>query len=197
MIESGFLTPTGPKASYSAEAYEPWIVGQVTGIRVDQATIDQVIRALSAPKVLPLDANRARTDRMKRELALDHAAGKIADETCLARVAVIRQEMAPLATGEPPVIAPADKVVAKLRQIPERWAKATSAGRVELLNSIYERVTVKGREFVGARLTADAYALGLALALPEQVQPAQEWALARLTGFGPATFGFGGRHSIH
>jgi hypothetical protein len=57
---------------------------------------------------------------------------------------------------------------------------------VELLNSIYERITVKGREFVSARLTSDAYALGLALALPEQVEPAHEWALARPTGFGHA-----------
>jgi hypothetical protein len=137
----------------------------------------------SAPKVLPLDATRARMERMKRELALDHAAGKIADETYRARVAIIRQEMAALGTSEPPAIAPADKVVAKLRQLPGTWAKATPAGRVELLNSIYERITVKGREFVGARLTSDAYALGLALALPEQVQPAQESALARPTGF--------------
>ena len=176
----------GPKASYSAHAYEPWIVGQVTGIRVDQETIDQVIRALSAPKVLPRDGNRARMERMKRELALDHAAGKIADETYLARVAVIRQEMAAFAASEPPAIAPADKVVAKLRQLPETWANATPGGRVELLNSIYERITVKGFEFVEARLTSDAYALGLALALPEQVQPAQEWALARPTGVGRA-----------
>ena len=188
----------GPKASYSAEAYEPWIVGQVTGIRVDQATIDQVIRAVSTPKVMPLDANRARMERMKRELALDHAAGKIADETYLARVAVIRQEMAALATGEPPAIAPPDKVIAKLRQLPETWAKATPAGRVELLNSIYERITVKGREFVSARLTSDAYALGLALALPEQVEPAQEWALARPTGVRRASArAHGSRARIH
>ena len=39
---------------------------------------------------------------------------------------------------------------------------------------------------MGARLTSDAYALGLALALPEQVQPAQEWAMARPTGVGRA-----------
>ena len=57
---------------------------------------------------------------------------------------------------------------------------------MELLNSIYERITVKGCEFVEARLTSDAYALGLALALPEHVQPAQEWALARPTGVGRA-----------
>jgi hypothetical protein len=114
------------------------------------------------------------------------AAGNIADETYLARVAVIREEMAALATSAPPAMASADKVVAKLRQLPETWAKARPAGRVELLNSIHERITVKGREFVSTRLTSDAYALGLALALPEQVEPAQEWALARPTGVGRA-----------
>ncbi len=51
--------------------------------------------------------------RQQVSLALDHAAGKIADETYLARVAVIRQEMAALATGEPPATGPADQVVAK------------------------------------------------------------------------------------
>ena len=42
----------------------------------------------------------------------------------------------------------ADKVIAKLRALPETWAKATPDGRVELLNSIYERIIVKGCEFV-------------------------------------------------
>lgn len=58
---------------------------------------------------------------------------------------------------------PLDKVVAKLRAFPETWAEATPAGRAELLHSIYEQIVVRGSEFVGARLTPEAYSLGLAL----------------------------------
>jgi hypothetical protein len=37
------------------------------------------------------------------------------------------------------------------------------------VHAIYERITVDGPEIVGVRLTAAAYAHGLALALPEKV----------------------------
>ena len=47
-------------------------------------------------------------------------------------------------------------------------------------HAIYERITVAGPEIVGVRLTASAYAHGLALALPEKV------VLARPTGVGRA-----------
>ncbi|MDP9273767.1 MAG: hypothetical protein M3O93_09645 [Chloroflexota bacterium] len=77
-------------------------------------------------------------------------------------------------------------MVAKLRALPRTSAQATPAGRAELLHSIYERIIVRGAEFVGARLTPEAYSLGLALALPECVKPAPEWVLARPTGVGHA-----------
>lgn len=180
----------GPKASHSANVYEPWIVGQVTGIRVDESTVERIVRVLSAPEARPITVNRARLERMKRELALDHAAGRIDDKTYLAQIAVLRDEASRIDSGERPStgVAP-DRVVAKLRALPETWAKATPSGRAELLHSIYERIIVRGPEFIGARLTPEAYSLGLALALPERVQPAPEWVLARPTGFERATSG--------
>ena len=124
---------------------------------------------------------------MKRELALDHAADRLDDKAYLAQIAVLRHGATEIDSGKRPGagIAP-DKVFAGLRALPETLARATPRGRAELLHSISERIVVRGPEFVGDRLTPEAYSLGLALALPERVQPAQEWVLARPTGVGRA-----------
>ena len=64
-----------------------------------------------------------------------------------------------------------------------------------MIQSLYEEIVVRGTEFVSVRLTPEAYAHGLALALPQEVlvppirtrgRPRKMWALARPTGFNRA-----------
>jgi hypothetical protein len=65
-----------------------------------------------------------------------------------------------------------------------------------MIQSLYQEVVVRGEEFVSVRLTPEAYAHGLALALPEEVvvpalptwgspRRGSNMALARPTGVKP------------
>jgi hypothetical protein len=51
--------------------------------------------------------------------------------------------------------------------------------KADLMHAIYERITVAGPEIVAVRLTAAAYAHGLALALPEKVEMARPTGVER------------------
>ncbi len=125
--------------------------------------------------------DRARIDRQIRELALEHAAGRLEDAVYLDRLHELRE-----CEGEP-------RAHERRRDL-GRSAPSRGSGRcqrrgataevpeekADLLHAIYERITVAGRRIVSVRLTPSAYAHGLALALPEKV------AMARPTGVGRA-----------
>ena len=76
---------------------------------------------------------------------------------------------------------PAKRAVEWLRVLADTWVNAdVREAKADLLHAIYDRIVVKGRSIVAARLTPAAYANGLAFALPQVVR-------ARPEGFEPPT----------
>ncbi len=130
-----------------------------------------------------------RLKHRRRDLALDHAAGRLGDAEYMAAVAVLRaaEEEAPA-----PELRSTRQLLCAVRDFGALWASRSEAQRGEMLREVYARIEVKGPEFVAAYLTPDAAELGLTVALPETVSV----AMASPAGFEPATGGLEDRCSV-
>ena len=142
--------------------------------------LTQVLLAGQTPVV---DVTDRRIERMKRELALQHAADRMSDASYLEQLARLRAESTTNTTVRPAPINPAE-AVAFIEGIAEAWRLATPEERARLVQATYERVTVKGPNVFQVKLTPMAERTGLPGLLPENVH--DEWAVARPTGVGRA-----------
>jgi hypothetical protein len=109
----------------------------------------------------------------------------------------LKEEDAALVNHRPRTAAEGAKAVEYIRNFAASWTKAKPPTRAAMIQSLYQEIVVRGEEFVSVRLTPEAYAHGLALALPEEVMvPAlptwggprrgSNMALARPTGYNRA-----------
>lgn len=158
----------GRKARLGDATWEAPVLAQVAGIALDDVTLASVVAALGSNQQ-PVAIDRARIDRQIRELALEHAAGGLGDDTYLTRLKVLREQRDAIVERTAPGLpGPAPSSGSAPSASPSRQ-QTYRREKAELMHAIYERIMVAGPEIVGVRLTAAAYAHGLALALPEKV----------------------------
>lgn len=154
---------------------------QIQGLQLGDSTIERVVRAVRSLEDAgqPPTVDGARLARRRRELALAHAGGRLGDLEYLDQVASLRDEGSHMTTRPTPVTA--ERAVSYLRDLPMLWGRANEEERAELLHAIYARIEVTRDGFASVKLTPDAYAHGLALALPVTVVASPAGARAGTT----------------
>jgi len=159
------------------------VLAQVAGLTIDDGVIARVVAALGSPD-RPVGLDRARIERQMRDLALDHVAERIDDSAYLERLGQFRVDLATL-DATPRGDLAAKRAVQWLRVLADTRIRAdVPEARADLLHPIYDRIVVKGRAIVAARLRPAAYSNGLALALPQVVMARPE-GLGRARATGP------------
>jgi hypothetical protein len=145
----------------------------VAGLKLNDGILARVVAALGSPD-RPVETDRARIERQMRDLAPDHVAERIDDSAYLERLGQLRVDRATVdATPRGDLLA--KRAVEWLRVLADTWVNAdVPEARADLLHAIYDRIVVKGRSIVAARLTPAAYSNGLALALPQVVMARPE-----------------------
>jgi hypothetical protein len=119
-----------------------------------------------------------------RELSDAHIAGLIRDDHYVADMAALRAKRAVVAAAPQQAPIRPDEAIAYVEGIAATWARATPEERAQLVQSTYERVTVRGPQVLRVKLTPTADQVGYRPFCPRNV-PA-EWAVARPTGVGHA-----------
>jgi hypothetical protein len=95
------------------------LLAQLEGIALDDASIAAVVASLgSGPRAVAID--RARIDRQIRELALEHAAGRLEDAVYLERLHGLRTAKENLERTNADGIAP-ERAVTWLRALSATW----------------------------------------------------------------------------
>ena len=117
----------GRKARLADAIWEGPMLAQVAGITVDDDTIASVVAVLGSTR-RPVEMDRARIDRRIRELALEHAAGDLADDAYLARLKALREARDELAEGSGAGV-PAQRAIEWLRALAESSNMGTYRGK--------------------------------------------------------------------
>ena len=127
--------------------------------------------------------DRARLERQMRDLALEHAAGRLEDAVYLERLHKLREAKENLERTSADGISP-ERAVEWLRELSATWRAAeVPAEKADVLHAIYDRIVVAGRSIVSVRLTPSAYAHGLALALPRKgCSGGRQWRARQVSG---------------
>jgi hypothetical protein len=125
------------------------VLAQISGIVLDDATMASVVAALGSSRQ-PVAIDRARIDRQIRELALEHAAGSLGDDTYLARLKALREQRDAVVERTAKGL-PGQRAVEWLRAFGESFQTAdVPKEKADLMHAIYERIVIEGLRFVGA-----------------------------------------------